>query len=483
MKKIALTIYAVLCVIMAVATFVENSYGTEFAYRHFYGSWWFYLLWAVALILSIPFLFDLCKHIWETSKKWYGKVFGKNVSNCFIALAIASSFVTVPANAKEPKCIKLEQAEEMKSLQVVFNNRICPFNTVARDFTQKITGKHKFKGLTAEQILISWSLHPEDWKDIKMIKVKKKAALEELGVTTDRAAFADFFDSSMQYRLTPGKYPDIEEKLSIIIMATRGELYEPLPKQMTPKPENKIKAEILYNSISWNLILFICCFCLAILTFVDKKWKYGNTINKCVTAVIWIALIVCLCLRWYVSEHLPMTNTFETMQIVALSTLTIATFSNKWRSYALIVSGAVLLVTHISSLDPVITPLMPALQSPWLASHVTTIMISYALYAILLFHPDRKILIWAEILLGTGILLGSIWAKDAWGTYWNWDPKETWALITLIVYMYPLHTATLPWFRNEKHQKWYLRVAFLTVLMTYFGCNYILTGMHSYANS
>ena len=139
-------------------------------------------------------------------------------------------------------------------------------------------------------------------------------------------------------------------------------------------------------------------------------------------------------------------------------------------------------MTHISSLDPVITPLMPALQSPWLASHVTTIMISYALYAILLFRPDRTLLIWAEILLGTGIALGSIWAKNAWGTYWSWDPKETWALITFIVYMYPLHPDTLPWFRSPSHQRWYLRFAFLTILMTYFGCNYILTGMHSYAN-
>ena len=113
---------------------------------------------------------------------------------------------------------------------------------------------------------------------------------------------------------------------------------------------------------------------------------------------------------------------------------------------------------------------------------MTTIMISYALYAILLFRPDRTLLIWAEILLGTGIALGSIWAKNAWGTYWSWDPKETWALITFIVYIYPLFPDTLTWFRSTSHQKWYLRFAFLTILMTYFGCNYILTGMHSYAN-
>ncbi|MBQ7157237.1 MAG: cytochrome c biogenesis protein CcsA [Bacteroidaceae bacterium] len=475
MNKTAFALYAVLCVVMASATFIENSYGTEFVNTYIYGSWWFILLWAVALLLSVPAVpkhFRWIKRLTARMKK------GGKAAACMLVML---SCVTPALQAKAPQCIKAEQAEVMKYQQVIYNGRICPLNTVARDFTQKITGRHKFKGLTAEQVLISWSLHPEDWKDVKMIKVKKKSALEKLGITTDRASFADFFDSNMKYRFAQGEYPDIEEKLSIIIMATRGELFEPLPKQMPTLSENKIKAEVTYNSIAWNLILFISCFCLAVFTFFDARWKYGPRLSLVTTAVIWTMLFTSLMMRWYISEHLPLTNTFETMQIVALSTLSIAVFSRKWRSYALIVSGATLLVTHISSLDPVITPLMPALQSPWLASHVTTIMISYALYAILLFRPDRQILIWAEVLLATGISLGSIWAKSAWGTYWSWDPKETWALITLIVYMYPLHPTVMPWFKSQKHQKIYLRLAFLTILMTYFGCNYILTGMHSYA--
>lgn len=170
------------------------------------------------------------------------------------------------------------------------------------------------------------------------------------------------------------------------------------------------------------------------------------------------------------------------MQVVALAALAISCFTTKHAMPALLVAGATLLVTHISSLDPQVTPIMPVLQSPWLSSHVTLIMVSYCLYALLLFTPKRSILIWAEVLLGIGIILGGIWAKTAWGAFWQWDPKETWALITLLVYMYPLHSATLPWFRNRKHLALYLRLAFLTVLMTYFGCNYLLTGLHSYAN-
>ena len=472
MAKTAFALYAILCIIMAVATFVENSYGTQFVHTYIYGSWWFILLWAVSLCLTLT---SILKHfVWI--KRLWNKIQNRH-STLFLLILLSLS-----ASAKAPKCIKLEQAEQLKYQQVVYNERVCPLNSVALDFTQKITGKRSFMGLTAEQILISWSMHPEDWKNVRMIKVKKQAALDELGIKDKRASFADFFNDSLQYRFPAGKYPDIEEKLSIIIMATRGELFEPLPEQAMHKTEQKINAEVLYNGIRWNLILFISCFTLALFTFFDKKIRYGNIVSVTASAIIATILSVSLLLRWYVSEHLPLTNTFETMQIIALATLLLSIFSTKWRTYALIIAGATLLVTHISSLDPVITPLMPALQSPWLASHVTTIMISYALYAILLFRPDRTLLIWAEILLGTGIALGSIWAKNAWGTYWSWDPKETWALISFIVYMYPLHPNTLPWFRSPAHQRWYLRFAFLTILMTYFGCNYILTGMHSYAN-
>lgn len=487
LKYLAFSLYAILCVIMGIATFIENSYGTSVAHKYIYGSWWFCLLWTVAIIASIPCVPNhftwSAKSLILRVKGIIKRIKGTRTKGLKTIAIIAFSLSFSYASNAQPQCIKLSQAEELKYQQVGYNERICPLNTVARDFTQKITGKHTFKGLTSEQILLSWILHPEDWKDVRMIKVKKKAALMELGIKEDRACFSDFFDAQGNYRLEHNKYPDIEEKLTIIISATQGELFNPLPEGYAPLSDTKVKAEVLYNSIRWNLILFISCFILAILSF-SVFASYSKKITICVqigTAIVCTTLAACLALRWYIAEHVPLTNTFETMQVVALSTLVMACTSNKWRTYALIVSGATLLVTHISSLDPQVTPLMPALQSPWLASHVTTIMISYALFAILLFRPDRKVLIWAEVLLATGITLGSIWAKTAWGTYWSWDPKETWALISLIVYMYPLHEKSIPWFKDRNHKKWYLRFAFLTILMTYFGCNYILTGMHSYA--
>ena len=86
----------------------------------------------------------------------------------------------------------------------------------------------------------------------------------------------------------------------------------------------------------------------------------------------------------------------------------------------------------------------------------------------------------ALFLLGAGIFVGAIWAEQSWGRYWGWDPKETWALITFFIYALPLHRHTFPWFRTPRHQLLYLTIAFASVLMTYFGVNYLLPGLHSY---
>ena len=192
-------------------------------------------------------------------------------------------------------------------------------------------------------------------------------------------------------------------------------------------------------------------------------------------------LFVSLIIRWCISGHIPLTSPYETLQAIALAALILSCVLPSYSMAALLVAGSTLMVSHLCSLNPHITSIMPALDSPWLSSHVTTIMLSYCLFALLTFRPNRRMLVAAELLLGAGIILGGIWAKTAWGAFWQWDPKETWALVTFLVYMYPLHKVTIPWFANPKHTAAYLRIAFLTVLMTYFGCNYVLSGLHSYA--
>ncbi len=153
--------------------------------------------------------------------------------------------------------------------------------------------------------------------------------------------------------------------------------------------------------------------------------------------------------------------------------------------------------------------LLPVLRSPLLGIHVSIIIIAYSLFLAMAVggiyalwydhlhpHPSesqqqrieqvhsglRSLLLYAEVCLSVGIFLGAIWANISWGNYWSWDPKEVWALITLLIYCLPFHRVSLPWFRSDRHFIIYIIGAFTCVLITYFGVNYLLGGMHSYAN-
>ena len=162
-------------------------------------------------------------------------------------------------------------------------------------------------------------------------------------------------------------------------------------------------------------------------------------------------------------------------------------------------------------MNPQITPLMPVLASPWLSWHVSLIMISYGLFAFTFLNGilalcligkqkntaspvtgeqieqltllSRLLLYPGTFLLGIGIVLGAVWANVSWGSYWSWDPKEVWALAAFIIYGISFHRNSLPFFQRPWVFHGYMVFAFAVVLMTYFGVNYLLGGMHSYANS
>ena len=140
--------------------------------------------------------------------------------------------------------------------------------------------------------------------------------------------------------------------------------------------------------------------------------------------------------------------------------------------------------------------LLPVLRSPLLGLHIGVIIVAYALFLIMavissvqLFRQRptdkpsfvRRLLLPAVLFLSVGIFLGAVWANISWGNYWSWDPKEVWALITMLIYCLPLHRRSMPWFDSDKNLHIYLIVAFASVLFTYFGVNFILGGMHSYA--
>ncbi len=238
----------------------------------------------------------------------------------------------------------------------------------------------------------------------------------------------------------------------------------------------------------------------------------GRVGGAALSLLSFIALTLCLALRWVASGRVPMGNGYETMLLLAWLVMLVAlAVARRFRialPFGLLLSGFFLLVSHISSMDPQISHLMPVLNSPLLSLHVSVIMAAFALLSLTflcavtalllrLFRGrnatgladqtgrlallSRLMLYPALALLGIGIFVGAVWANVSWGAYWNWDAKEVWGLITLMVYAVAAHDASLPFLRRPLGYHAFMALAFLTIVMTYFGVNYYLGGMHSYA--
>ena len=275
----------------------------------------------------------------------------------------------------------------------------------------------------------------------------------------------------------------------------------------------RFKSEKLYNSINWDRPLATALATLGILLFaitcrcIARTRQLPRWANLTTTAVLALALIyltIALALRWIISGHVPMSNGFETMQFMSWATILISLLLAR-RSmlvlpFGILTAGLALMVASFGESNPQITQLMPVLASPLLSIHVAVIMIAYSLLAFLMLggvmalilrrdhavgqrlHIIGQIILYpAVFLLTIGVFIGAIWANVSWGSYWSWDPKEVWALITLIIYALPLHGQSLPMFRKPQFFHGYCVIAFLSVLITYFGVNFILGGLHSYA--
>lgn len=453
-------------------------------------------------------------------KQLYRQLNGSKVLaiGCLVLVA-ATSFAKTPVVARE-------DAEKAERKLIVYNGRICPLNTLAHDFCLKITGKTSYKGLSAEQFLLSLPLAPEEWSEKQLLKIKNKALKERLGISTDLARIKDFYESDGRYKLdillneqmSKGEDEqdkklvrsiyDVDEQISLVNAAVTGKLIEPY-KGNNPPSETRISAEILYNQLPLTVVgAFMILTGILIIVIAEIIRKKGFAVKLGILLIISAFQLAVFILRWYISGNIPLSNGYETMAFVSLST-SLLTLSAIWMLRkqtfvcntvtigGLMIAGLTLLVAHLSEMSPQITSLMPVLHSPWLTTHVSLIMISYSLFAFMaviagvdlvkkdtrLDALNRLMLYPAEIFLTIGIFLGAIWANQSWGTYWSWDPKEVWALISMLIYCVPLHVGSLPVMRKAKVHDIYLIIAFLSILMTYFGVNYLLGGMHSYAGN
>ena len=500
-----------------------------------------------------------------------------------IALFMTLLILFLPHRQKEEGALPVlpeETAKEFGKLNILYNDRICPLQTFALDFTKKLYGKRSYKGYSAEQVLTGFIFWGDEWSKEPVIKMKSGVLRNTLQLP-EYCAVNTFFNSTMGgYILGPyireyyqgendkfhQEAAKIDDKLQLVMELRRGKLlqvfpyqsewYAPIGKYPAHMEEErqqymrnifsilneeahaghfsqvdeaiakmqkyqrtfgsnmlpsslKVTAERLYNRVPFATFLFMLNLTLGFLCLVPLFRKKGNVGKEkrkdritgwvILFSLSFLTLTICLILRWIISGTVPMSNGYETMLLMAwmimiLSLLTFRRFPIIL-SFGFLMSGFFLLVSHISQMDPQISHIMPVLSSPLLTFHVSIIMMAFALLALTFIcgitgivsrgegvtKLSKLFLYPALTCLGFGIFIGAIWANVSWGTYWSWDPKEVWALITFMVYAVAVHDRSVPWLQKPFNYHLFMVLAFLTILMTYFGVNYFLGGMHSYA--
>ncbi len=287
---------------------------------------------------------------------------------------------------------------------------------------------------------------------------------------------------------------------------------------------DRIEAELKYNKKNifarCKLYYLILGGILLIISFFEmmsrRKWI------KYVKFVLWVATLGVfhfhmygMGLRWHIGGYAPWSNSYETMVYIAWVAAVTGILFAKRTTFVFAIStlfaGVVLFVSGLNWMDPEITPLVPVLKSPWLMFHVAVIVAAYGLFGIcfllgvtnmilMIVRADKskesldksigeltiinELSLWfGLILLAVGIFLGAVWANESWGRYWGWDPKETWALITMLLYAVVAHLYLVKGLYTKFIFNFLSVIVFLSVIMTYFGVNLFLSGMHSYNTS
>ncbi|MCB0403120.1 MAG: cytochrome c biogenesis protein CcsA, partial [Flavobacteriales bacterium] len=287
-------------------------------------------------------------------------------------------------------------------------------------------------------------------------------------------------------------------------------------------PQKKIDLEIRYNKMQLFKKLFryyaLVGFIMLVLLFIDivVSVRWIRIVVNILTAIMFLMFLMHaagLAIRWYVSDHAPWSNGYEAMIYIAFVTVLVGFIFARMTKIAVaataILASLILMVAHLNFMDPEITPLVPVLKSYWLMIHVAVITGSYAFlgfgailglmnlilliftttgnkvrisraYQMLTYINEMTVTI-GLFMAAIGTFLGGVWANESWGRYWGWDPKETWALVIVLFYAMLLHLRFIPKANGKFLFNTLSLFGFSTVIMTYFGVNYYLSGLHSYA--
>ncbi|WP_121965267.1 cytochrome c biogenesis protein [Myroides sp. N17-2] len=287
--------------------------------------------------------------------------------------------------------------------------------------------------------------------------------------------------------------------------------------------EDKIKFEIQYNKYDIFKTLYSYYMLAAIVLFIFivseilKPRRINQTMIKIgswATVLLFAIHTLGLAVRWYVSGHAPWSDAYESVIYVGWATALFGLYFGRKSELTIastaFVAGMILWGAHLNFMDPAIANLQPVLNSYWLIIHVAVIVGSYGpftlgmilgvvtlLLMILTNEKNKKkmdlnikeltyinemALTVGLVLLTIGNFLGGQWANESWGRYWGWDPKETWALISIMIYAFVIHARLVPAMRGTWIYNVFSVVAYYSIMMTYFGVNFYLSGLHSYAS-
>lgn len=270
--------------------------------------------------------------------------------------------------------------------------------------------------------------------------------------------------------------------------------------------DSLISAELFYNRVARPFIPAGIGLLVGIWLTVAllRRRRVCRSLTITVVGLLWLWVTLLMVLRGWITDHMPLANGFETMQFMGWSSLTfglvMALRGSMPTPFAIMAGSLALLVSAIGSRAAMVTPLMPVLaSSPLLSIHVMLVMAAYSLMAMMAIAGiiglltrdkaqshhialmERAMLYPAVFLIGAGIFAGAVWADMSWGRYWGWDPKEVWALVSMLVYSFAAHPKSLPSFNKPRTMHIFCIAAFATVLFTYLGVNLLLPGLHSYA--
>lgn len=553
------------------AAYDEDAKGTVLSVSHDpYGTTLTYTGYALLLLSLIGFFFQKKSGFRQALQRLAVSSVPKTAALLlFMVASVSAGAASGPAasgKSAAPLVLPDSVAQAYGKMLVYYNDRVCPMQTLARDFAMKLYGSPSWHGMSAEQVLSGWIFFYDSWRGTVLPQtegsakqVMKSRQREDVIQMVCSASLLKIFpyrsgDSVTWYSSVdrlPVDIPDDQWIFMRKVMSLAGESvafkdygeavsifrkireYQDKEAEGFLPAEDRIRAERIYNTADRLKAVSMLCLTAGLLLFVlfsvfpsqtaadgvpaGVRGRCIHRLSLAVAVMVFAYLSLLFGLRWYVAGHAPLANGFEVMLFLAWHTMMLSIFiSRRFRMilpFGFLLTGFSLLVASIGESDPRISHLMPVLSSPLLSVHVMCMMISYTLLGLVMLNgvmalvryavdrcrtgqgPDGRsagyisymadfstvILYPAVFFLTAGTFLGAVWANVSWGRYWAWDPKEVWALITLLVYAFALHRSSLKRFRDPVFFHWFCVLAFLSVLITYFGVNFILGGLHSYA--